>query len=112
MKIVKMVSMARTRAEKTAVIEQSMPAINEGPDFPYGLRISLDETDLEKLGLSDDASIDDMVHLVAIGRVCSVNKNEYNGAKSCRVEICLEQIGVEDEMEEIDPRIAKRYAKG
>ena len=107
----RMVNMARTTEEKISAIEESMPMPAAAADYPYGLRISLDERDLEKLGLSDE--IDEvaegsMIHLVAMGRVCSVSKNEFNGVRSCRVEICLEDIGVEDEDQE-GAAVAKRY---
>jgi len=106
----RMVNMARTTEEKISAIEEAMPMPVQAADYPYGLRISLDDTDLEKLDLDDDVNEGDMIHIVAMGRVCSVSKNEFNGKRSCRVEICLEDIGVESENEE-GAEYSKRYTR-
>lgn len=108
-----MVDMARTTEEKVAVIEQSMPVPAAAADYPYGLTISLTEKELEKLDLDDDVEAGDTLHFMAMATVKSVSKNDYNGEKSCRIELQIEKMAVENEdTEEIDPRAAKRYAKG
>jgi len=83
-------------------IDREMPgATPSKPDFPWGLRISLTEKELEKLGLDADCDIGDMIDLRAFAVVTSVSKNKSTeGADSCRVELQIEKMAVESEDEE------------
>lgn len=72
----------------------------ERPDFPYGLRISLTENELEKLGLEADCDVGDMIDIRCFGTVTSVSLNDGEGGKSCRIEIQIEKMAVENEMNE------------
>lgn len=107
-----MVDMARSTEEKIAVIEQTMPMPAGAADYPYGLCICLTEKELEKLELSDEVEAGDTLHFQAMATVKSVSKNDYNGEKTVRVELQIEKMAAENEDTEIDPRAAKRYAKG
>ena len=112
----KMVSMARSSEEKAR--SMMPPSISDAPDFPYGLAISLTQDDLDKLDLDSDCEVGDMIDLRAFGRVTSVSKNEVDGQQRCRVEIQIEQLGIEDESLEDEPDETphmdrrKRYATG
>ena len=70
------------------------------PDYPYGLRISLTENELEKLGLEADCDVGDMIDMRCFGTVTSVSLNDGDGGKSCRIEIQIEKMAVENEMNE------------
>lgn len=107
-----MVDMARSTEEKIAAVEASMPTPVAASEYPWGLRLSLDEKDLERLGLDASCDVGDTLHFQAMAVVTSVSKNEYNGVHSCRVEMQVQRMAVENEDEEIDARAAKRYAKG
>ncbi len=67
-----------------------------GPDYPYGLRITLTAKELEKLGLEADCDIGDVIDIRAFASVISVHKE---GDDSC---VCLqiEKMAVENEMTE------------
>ena len=45
--------------------EQFSPSINEGPRYPYGLSINLDDDALSKLGISDSVTVGDEVLITA-----------------------------------------------
>ena len=95
----RMVDMARSTQEKIEAMDAPVPTA--AADYPYGLCISLDQDDLAKLDLDDDVEAGDMIHLVAFAKVTSVNKSDYNGAKTCRVELQIQSLAVEDEAAEV-----------
>lgn len=70
------------------------------PDYPYGLRICLTDKELAKLGLSDDCEVGDMIDMRCFGTVTSFSKNDSGEGSSCRVEIQIEKMAVENEMTE------------
>ena len=71
------------------------------PEYPYGLRISLCEKELTKLGLQAcDAEIGDMIDMRAFAVVTSISMNQDGGGDSCRVELQIQKIAVENEMTE------------
>jgi hypothetical protein len=95
-----MQSMELTDEEK---IDSLAPIpISSKPDFPYGLRISLTEAELEKLGLDEsEAQVGAMFHGHFMARVTSVSRNEgEDGKKCCRIEAQIEDLGIESEDEE------------
>jgi len=97
----KLVDMELTDDDKIdSMACQPTPA--EMPDYPWGLRICLTEKELEKLGLDADCECGDTVDLRAMGRVTSVSLNEVNGEQTCRIEIQIEQLAVENESTEDD----------
>ena len=71
----------------------------KGPDFPYGLRISLTEKELKKLKLDvGECEIGDLVDLRCFAVVTSKSEEDNKSGKSCRVELQIEKIAVENEM--------------
>lgn len=80
----------------------TMADANKGPEYPYGLRISLSQDELEKLGLDPaDAEIDGYVMIRALGCITSVSSDKRGDGTEChRVEIQIEQMdidGIEDD---------------
>jgi len=94
----KMIDMRRSLADKVEAMAPS--ALSETADYPYGLCISLDHSDLEKLDLDGDCEVGDMIHIWAMCRVTSCSSREVNGNPECRVELQITHLGVEDEDEE------------
>lgn len=88
----RMRDMERSPEEKFAAIPS--PAQN---DYPYGLCISLTEQELEKLDLEPDCEVGDMIHGFFMAKVTSVSKNDVDGKKTCRVELQITHLGLEDE---------------
>ena len=75
----------------------------KGPDYPWGLRISLTEKELAKLDLDvKDANIGDLIDMRAFGVITSISQNDGDGGKCCRVEIQLQKLAIEDELREED----------
>lgn len=117
-----MVDMAKTPAEAKEDIAESMPPTVSGgnpqtPVYPYGLCISFDEETLEKLGMGDDElpEVGDMIHLIGMAKVTSVNQNEMedaggNKTVKKRIELQFTHLAAEDEDDE-EPGEVDREAR-
>lgn len=83
-------------------LDAMMPiAMSKKPDYPFGLRISLSEKELEKLGVDPaEAYVGGTVHLFAMAEITSVSKTEDGNGDCCRVEMQIQKLGVESEDEE------------
>ena len=93
-----LVDMEMTDDEK---LDRAIPEMPSKPDYPWGLRISLTEKELEKLGLDADCDIGDLIDIRAFAVVTSVSKNKMDsGEESVRVELQIEKMCVEDELSE------------
>ena len=68
------------------------------PDFPYGLKISLTEKELEKLKLEADCGIGDSIDFMCHGVVTCVSKNDtcrwpvLSRGNSNRGHVCRERV--------------------
>lgn len=92
-----MKDMRRTDAEKAeSMIASSMPTPMV-EDYPYGLRICLTQDELAKLGLEANCEDGDMIHLNAMATVTSCTETKTNGETSCRIELTITHMAVEDE---------------
>ena len=67
--------------------------------YPYGLRICLCHTELEKLGLPVP-DVGDYIDLRAFATVTSVSCNDGEYGATCRVELQIEKLSVENETTE------------
>ena len=90
----KMVSMELDDEDK---VDMSSPISRVTPDWPWGLRISLSEKEIEKLGLDHDVDVGDLVDMRCFGEVTSVSKNQSDGKPCCRVEIQIQRMKIENE---------------
>lgn len=64
------------------------------PVYPYGLCICLTHEELEKLELTDDCQVGDLLHMLCMARVTSVSKSE----NATRIEMQIIDIeALEDE---------------
>lgn len=89
-------------------LDMAMPiAMPDRPDYPYGLRICLTEKELEKLGLPvPDAG--DYLDLRGMACVTSVSCDKRESGDTCRVELQIEKIAVENEDTEDAPSPRRR----
>jgi hypothetical protein len=72
----------------------------KGPDYPWGLRISLTEKELEKLDLDiKDAEIGDVIDIRAVAAVTSISQSDSDGGK-CRVELQIQKMAIENEADD------------
>ena len=94
-----MKSMEMSDDEKLDTIQPiAMPS---KPDYPYGLRITLCDAELEKLGVDEsEAEVGGVIHGHFLGRITSVSRNENGDDKTCRIEVQIEDLAVESEDEE------------
>src|ERR1035437_9718566 len=71
------------------------------PDYPYGLRITLTDKELDKLKIDPaDAVVRGIFHGHFKARVTSLSADENSGGKTCRMEAQIEAIAIESEDEE------------
>jgi len=68
-----MVSMARTAKEKKANEEKYTSMPMDGPDYPYGLCLSLDDSELKKLGVDTLPEVGDELTINAVCKVTRVS---------------------------------------
>lgn len=108
----KFVDMARTPEEKAQAVSQYLTCSPmDQPDYPSGLAVSLNEVDLEKLEMSEDVEVGDLIDIRMLGEVTCVNKTVVNGKTCIRVEIQGQKLAIEDENTEPDmgdPRPQKK----
>lgn len=88
-------------------IDACMPIPCDTPDYPWGLKICLTEKELEKLGLPVPEH-GDYLDLRGMARVTSVSSDERESGNSCRVELQIEKIAVENEDTEDAPSPRRR----
>lgn len=85
----------------------------EGPMYPYGLCLSLNDETLAKLGIKTLPGVGDMIHLVAMAKVTCASESETSteGGKEVRrcVELQITHMACENEDEEMPVRGEKWY---
>lgn len=94
-----MVNMELSDEEK---LDCSYPiATPRGPDYPYGLHISLTEKELSKLGLDVSmATVGGMFHGHFMACITSVSLNDGPEGQCERVEAQIQNLAIESEDEE------------
>ena len=111
----KIVSMERTKKEKEDAEKRwSTDFAPDGPDYPYGLCLSLDEITLKKLGIEELPEIGDEFHIYAVCRVTRVSASaSENGFSSQGVELQITEMGAmhEDDAEEQGDAFSKAASK-
>lgn len=71
------------------------------PEYPWGLRLSLTDSDLKKLGITEPMATGGMLHGHFMASVTSSSEEEMrDGSKKCRVELQIKQMCIESEDEE------------
>ena len=87
----------------------------EGPTYPYGLSLCLNDETLAKLGIDGDMpDVGDMIHLVAMAKVTCASESETTsldgGKETCRrIELQITHMACENEDEETPMRGEKWY---
>ena len=67
----------------------------DAPEYPYGLRIRLEEDQLKKMGITELPKLEKEVELIAKGYISSVSSNESEyGSHRC-VEIQITEMAFE-----------------
>ena len=115
----RLINLARSAAEVKKDAPETLPSNGlkyEGPMYPYGTCISLEDETLEKLDLDDDMpSVGDIIQFNAIAKVTSVSENEREGtdgikSKCRRVELQITDMGIPG-VNEADRAVEKSAAR-
>jgi len=103
----KMTDMKMSKSQKKRMFGQPTVAGSPGPDYPWGLSITLDSAALKKLGVEElpDAGEECMIH--ATGKVTTVSEtaNEKGGERRIEVQITKLALVCEDTDEEMWNRV-------
>ena len=123
----KMIDMAKTPEQVNKEVTESMPGAPRSatsiadnlPKYPYGLCITLESEQLEKLGIDCECEVGDMIHLCAMAKVTSVSSREKEGGENdLRIELQITHLASENEDEEghesisREDRVKHRYGGG
>jgi hypothetical protein len=83
-------------------LDAVMPlALDNRPEFPYGLKICLTSSEFGKLGIDpSDTQVGETFHLFGMARVTSVSMNDTAGGPCWRVEAQIEDMALESEDDE------------
>jgi hypothetical protein len=95
----KLTDMAMSSEERA---DYGVPAaLDDKPAYPYGLRIRLEDDQLEKLGLEADCDPGDIIDLRCFAVVTSVSINRRADGTDCScVELQIQKLAIENEMTE------------
>lgn len=97
--------MKRSDAEKKAAAEDyAMPAPVAGGDYPYGLRLSLDDASLKKLGIDGLPKPGDKFRIEGEAHVLASEQRDTDQNSDRRVELVLHELGAEPKASAPGPR--------
>lgn len=100
----KMIDMALDDEDKADMVCPMPIGMNDRPEYPYGLRITLCTPELRKADLDvGDICIGDIVDIRGLAKVTSISSNDGPHGKECRVELQFEHMAFENESTEETP---------
>lgn len=67
----------------------------EGPKYPYGTCLYLDEEALAKLGIADLPPVGTELHIMAVGKVTGTSEREYEGGSHKTLDVQLVEMACE-----------------
>lgn len=100
------------KMSKQDMAEEASPEAIQNP-YPYGICLTLDTDELDKLGITKLPGVGDEYHIRAVGEVTSVSENDTgNGQeRSVRVQIQMMEMRHEDEAEGETEDVASEEAE-
>lgn len=105
----KLVSMARTKAEKKAAEDRYKAMPSSGEDYPYGLCLTLGKDELEKLGVDELPNVGDEISLDVVVKVTRVSASASETDDQKSVELQVTKMAVE--MPDDDTPAERLYGK-
>ena len=91
--------------KKEEAVEVASP-----PDYPWGMRLRFDDVLMKKIGLTDVPEVDDILAIIAKGRVCEVWSRDGSNGEDAGFEVVIEEICVNDPDEVAETAEAKPSA--
>lgn len=107
----KMVDMKRTEADAQSGA-MAMPVDSDGGQYPYGLQISLEEDDLDKLGIEDLPAVGTEIKGTFTGTVTSTRLGATGDGRWMSIQVCCLQMDAESESAGSDTQSEASEAKG
>ena len=123
----KMIDMAKTPEQVNKEVDNMRPAppasatsiADNLPKYPYGLCITIENEQLDKMRIDGDCEVGDMIHLCAMAKVTNVSAREKEGGDvDRRIELQITHLASENEDEEghesmsSEDRAKHRYGSG
>jgi hypothetical protein len=106
----KLADMKMTKSEKKDSGPMSVGKY-EGPDYPYGLTLRLDNASLEKLGIETLPKVGATMQINAMGVVTSVSSHESKNRDERTVEIQIQKLAVEDDDDDSEDSPLERIVR-
>lgn len=113
-----LVDLAYTKAEQKEEAEEynKVGPSGEPSDYPWGLCISLEKRELDKLGIKDLPQVGGAIHFVATAKVTSVNQSASMsqdeetrvGLQITMMQVVLQESAAEEKGEKESPAIEAR----
>lgn len=69
----------------------------ESPEYPYGLKLHLDEATLQKLGIKDLPAIRSTLKIEAVVMVCEASSNESLQGEYRSLSLQITDMGIEND---------------
>lgn len=83
---------------------------DDGPDYPWGLSINLDQDSMRKLGMTEMPKLGEIMHLEAVAKITSLSENSSEGSDDSRnVTLQIMLLGTAGESTTKDQTAAKVY---
>lgn len=88
---------------RNASVVVAPDSTSSGPEYEYGLRVSLSNDVIGRLGLDmRSLSVGQEIKLAGVGKIVGVSESEYSDGKERSVSIQLVEVGVEPKSEAAD----------
>lgn len=111
-KLPNFIDMAKTPAELKEDVLESVTGSFPQNLYPWGLSISLENEQLDKLGLDCDCEPGDAVYMHVLAKVTSVSKRETTEGGQKRIELQITGMAVDDVEEEAEEQPVQRKKIG
>ena len=80
-------------------------------EYPWGLKLRLENAEIEKLGITELPAVGSEYHIVAVGRVDSVSQAYRDSEESTCVEIQITSLSLVNEAEEDSDDLSEEQAE-
>ena len=97
----KMISMAKTPEQVNKEVSSMSAPVSASAEnvekYPYGLCVTLQNEQLEKLNLDGECEVGDTIHLCCMAKVTSQSNRETEGKTERRIELQITDLAIENE---------------